>query len=174
MKFILCSVCLAHGAVVYTVLTPFSVGLYQDTSQQNCELHVVLDKGNSEEIKKKQQTITTTKDNPTKYSEFKRFQEKNRGSQSDDLSSSGNQFTGKASQQDGWQMEGDFSIYPPHDITIHFTVDAQSRISNVQITPFSSTLHSLVCEQLKHIKFIWRSPSPPPTNTTFEKKIHIL
>jgi|GEM_PF-5359425 len=147
MKFILCSVCLVHGAVVYTVCTPFSAGLYQN--QNPC---CTFEASQS----KTQHESWGTIPQPTK-----------RKAKTKKKSSLG--ISGKT--QDSWQVIGDFSVESEYDITIHFTVDNKGNASNIKLSPFSLNSYNLICNQMKNLKFVWNSSSPPPIQTTFEKEI---
>lgn len=161
MKFIiLLSVFLAHGAVVYTVCTPVSGGFCQMPKQSctnNLDICVisVAPKGC------RQRPVAAHLLNSSKRPKTPACVLRTQPEQHKDLS------------HFGWQMSSDLSVNTPHDITIHFTVDARGHISHIIISPFSSTLYEEICNQLNQILFTWQGTLPPPAYTRFEKQICI-
>lgn len=149
MKLILWCVCLAHGAVVYSVCTRPSLGLYTTVSKQNvlCEISIANDGSRLKLVPK--QLKTSGKSG--------RLFNRQYGVQ------------GKKSQ-DGWKIVGDFSNTINQDLTVRFTIDAQGRVTHIAITPFTAELYSCVSLELRKISFTWKGLPPPPPQTTFEKK----
>lgn len=168
MKLILCSVFLAHGAVVYTVCAPVSGGLYQ-APKQGGALTVIL--GNHEacdqgplKCVKVQKEKDSHKTSDIKQKQRNRFSVSGAsGIAKDDGGSSG--ITG------WWQIDGDLSLKTERDITIHFTIDTRGNIQTVTVAPFTSDVYGKIFDQLKQIHFTWRGTISPPALTTFEKKI---
>ncbi len=164
MKLILCSVFLAHGAVVYTVCAPLSGGVYQ-APQHACELNVIVDKGTSD----RGSISCNTTVNSRSHSKHRKNTITN-GTSVARYALAKNDRAG----QNGWQMSSDLSISTTRDIVIHFTVDAQGQVKNVTVTPFTSTAYQAICDQINQIRFTWRSSSAPPDSTRFEKKICVV
>lgn len=163
MKFILCSVFLAHGAVVYTACTPVFFGLCQAPTQNYmnnltvCVVPVLPGKCRPAP----RASSRAKKIHPIPF----RIQPAQRRNSSSHCI--------PTKTQDGWQMVGDFHVNTPHDITIHFSIDTRGRITHITVSPFTAAIYQELCNQLKHIHFTWHGPSSPPTQTMFEKKICI-
>ena len=172
MKLILCSVFLAHGAVVYTVCAPITGGLYLTSKEDcSCTLNIILDKSEASDRGPIDCTEVKTKKKSQAINNIK-CEQRNRSSiasctlAEDDKSSRG--------RINGWQMNGDLSLKTDRNSTIYFTIDARGNIKNIAITPFTSVVYKEVCNQLKQIHFLWRGTSIPPAYTTFKKEICII
>ncbi len=176
MKLILCSVLLAHSAVVYTVCAPFSGGVCQLANQNRVnnlnvcvipEVRVAICPGPhaSSHNKKEHPAHSTHLLNSSKRPKIPACALRTQPGRHkcESYVPSG--------VQNGWRMSSDLSIDTSNDITIHFTIDAHGQIKNVAVTPFTSSLYQTVCDQLKQIHFTWHGTSPPPLKTLFEKKI---
>lgn len=168
MKLILCSVLLAHGAVVYTVCAPITGGLYQ-AKNQGCALNVILGKSSVCDRDSIQCAKVQKKKDSHKTGDIKHKQ-CNRSSVSG-ASRLAETDGGASGMTSGWQIDGDLSLKTERDITIHFTIDTRGNIQTVTVAPFTSAVYWKVFDQLRRIHFTWRGTTSPPALTTFEKKI---
>lgn len=163
MKLILCSVFLAHGAVVYTVCAPVSGGGCRVPNNLDICVISVASKGR----KPGSHATSRPKKKSHQFDKSFQFSQATGGPGQTAYAI----FRDDTTAQNGWQMSNDLSISTTRDITIHFTIDAQGQVNNITIVPFTSTTYQAVCNQLNQIHFIWRGAYPPPISTLFEKKI---
>lgn len=178
MKFILCSVFFAHGAVVYTVCPPFSGGVCQVPNKNRinkldiCVIPVVSEgrrpKSHASSHNKKKlpvpsmHLLNSSKRHEVPICVLRRKQE-----QHNNLS----YCCAPTKTQHGWQMDKDLFVDVSHNTKIRFTINVNGHIEKVMVNPFISSVYQKVCDQLQQIHFTWHGTSPPPAHTIFEKRI---
>ncbi len=173
MKLILCSVCLAHGAVAYGIYQSVSSGFFVSNTLRNG--HFNGRKSSVAQIpSNKENIIEICNANYLNSQIQERKIKKQKGQKFSKYSKNAGLSRKDSEGKLGWRLIGDFGLKTDINTTITFTVDRFGIITNFSVTPFSNDVYQQLSNCLKKIKLVWEDQKAPPDKTTFVKQFICL
>lgn len=155
MKFILCSVFLAHGAAVYAICATPALGLVGSIQAKTPAINLFpSDQINTPLAQKKQKAQASSKQG---VGVIKRMAQK--------VSPCGQGY------EQGWRVTGHIDLSVPVTCTVHIKINGKGTIFDWTVTPqLPLDVYKLLDRQMHQLKFRWIGTTPPPDQTVFEKK----